>query len=152
MPRQISFAGLGVTKRRETWQDSRAGSCEPRNIWPTLSGQRCMVYFYRNVFSHVPATRVREVSHMLKAIHAQENRDAADRKARPIVDDLRCTDDHCSRSYQRAFHRGGTESAWRREVHSKYLLQHVLVVANDPESCRVDAPMPKCCTALPPDH
>ncbi len=37
--------------------------------------------FYRNVFSHVPATNVREVSHMLKAIHAQESRDAADRKA-----------------------------------------------------------------------
>jgi len=32
-----------------------------------------MVHFYRNVFSHVPATRLREVSHMLKAIHAQES-------------------------------------------------------------------------------
>src|SRR3954447_173576 len=51
--------------------------------------QRCMVHFYRNVFSHVPTTKVREVSHMLKAIHAQESRDAADRKARAIVDDLR---------------------------------------------------------------
>ena len=51
--------------------------------------QRCMVHFYRNVFSHVPATKVREVSHMLKAIHAQESHDAADRKARAIVDDLR---------------------------------------------------------------
>ena len=40
-------------------------------------------------FSHVPTTKVREVSHMLKAIHAQESRDAADRKARAIVDDLR---------------------------------------------------------------
>ena len=40
-------------------------------------------------FSHVPAAKVREVSHMLKAIHAQESRDAADRKARAIVDDLR---------------------------------------------------------------
>ena len=56
---------------------------------PEAQWQRCMVHFYRNVFSHVPATRVREVSHMLKAIHAQENRDAADRKARTIVDDLR---------------------------------------------------------------
>src|SRR5580692_2031526 len=37
----------------------------------------------------LPATKVREVSHMLKAIHAQESRDAADRKARAIVDDLR---------------------------------------------------------------
>jgi putative transposase len=38
---------------------------------PDARYQRCMVHFYRNVFSHVPSTRVREVSHMLKAIHAQ---------------------------------------------------------------------------------
>jgi putative transposase len=56
---------------------------------PQARWQRCMVHFYRNVFSHVPATRVREVSHTLKAIHAQENREAADRKARAIVEDLR---------------------------------------------------------------
>src|SRR6201994_2163917 len=56
---------------------------------PEARWQRCMVHFYRNVFSHVPSTKVREVSHMLKAIHAQENRDAADRKARAIIDDLR---------------------------------------------------------------
>ena len=37
---------------------------------PEASWQRCVVHFYRNVFSHVPATKVREVSHMLKAIHA----------------------------------------------------------------------------------
>ena len=55
---------------------------------PEARWQRCMVHFYRNVFSHVPTTKVREVSHMLKAIHAQESRDAADRKARAIVDDL----------------------------------------------------------------
>ena len=41
---------------------------------PEARYQRCMVHFYRNVFSHVPSTRVREVSHMLKAIHAQESR------------------------------------------------------------------------------
>ncbi len=34
-------------------------------------------------------TRLREVSHMLKAIHAQENREAADHKVRAIVKDLR---------------------------------------------------------------
>jgi transposase-like protein len=49
---------------------------------PDAQYQRCMVHFYRNVFSHVPSTRVREVSHMLKAIHAQESREAADKKAR----------------------------------------------------------------------
>jgi transposase-like protein len=61
---------------------------------PDAQWQRCMVHFYRNVFSHVPATRVREVSHMLKAIHAQESRDAADRKARTIVEDLRAAKMH----------------------------------------------------------
>ena len=61
---------------------------------PDAQWQRCMVHFYRNVFSHMPATRVREVSHMLKAIHAQESRDAADRKARTIVEDLRAAKMH----------------------------------------------------------
>ena len=60
----------------------------PPSTCPKLAGS-VAVHFYRNVFSHVPATKVREVSHMLKAIHAQESRDAADRKARAIVDDLR---------------------------------------------------------------
>ena len=50
-----------------------------------------MVHFYRNVFSHVPSTRVREVSHMLKAIHAQESREAADNKAQVIIGDLRAS-------------------------------------------------------------
>ena len=54
---------------------------------PEARWQRCMVHFYRNVFSHVPATKVRDVSHMLKAIHAQENRVAADQKARAIIED-----------------------------------------------------------------
>jgi putative transposase len=35
------------------------------------------------------ATKVRDVSHMLKAIHAQESREAAGRKAQAIVEDLR---------------------------------------------------------------
>jgi putative transposase len=58
---------------------------------PEARWQRCMVHFYRNVFSHVPATKVREVSHMLKAIHAQESREAADQKARAIIADLRAS-------------------------------------------------------------
>ena len=47
------------------------------------------MHFYRNVFSHVPATKVREVSHMLKAIHAQETRATAEAKASAVVDELR---------------------------------------------------------------
>ena len=56
---------------------------------PDARWQRCMVHFYRNVFSHVPATKVRDVSHMLKAIHAQESRASADDKAKAIIAELR---------------------------------------------------------------
>ena len=56
---------------------------------PDARWQRCVVHFYRNVFSRVPSTKVRDVSHMLKAIHAQESREAAELKARAIIADLR---------------------------------------------------------------
>jgi len=56
---------------------------------PDARWQRCMVHFYRNVFSHVPSAKVREISHMLKAIHAQESRQAAQEKATTVVEDLR---------------------------------------------------------------
>jgi transposase-like protein len=56
---------------------------------PEARWQRCMVHFYRNVFSHVPSTKVREVAHMLKAIHAQESRRAAEEKAEAVTAELR---------------------------------------------------------------
>ena len=56
---------------------------------PEARWQRCVVHFYRNVFSYVPATKVRAVSHMLKAIHAQESRETAAQKAQAVVDELR---------------------------------------------------------------
>lgn len=42
-------------------------------------------HFYRNVFRVVPKTRVREVADMLKAIHAQEDVDAARAKSEEIA-------------------------------------------------------------------
>jgi putative transposase len=51
---------------------------------PEARWQRCMVHFYRNVFSHVPPTKVRDVSHMLKAVHARQTREAAGRKVRAV--------------------------------------------------------------------
>jgi transposase-like protein len=47
------------------------------------------VHFYRNVFSHVPTPKVREVADMLKAIHASEDRAAAEEKALQVVTKLR---------------------------------------------------------------
>ncbi len=56
---------------------------------PDARWQRCTVHFYRNVFSHVPKTKVRKVARMLKAIHAQESRETAAMKAEAVVAELR---------------------------------------------------------------
>ena len=42
-------------------------------------------HWYRNAFSHVPSTKVREFALMLKAIHAQECRAAARAKADEVI-------------------------------------------------------------------
>jgi putative transposase len=62
--------------------DARMGLVESAaEYFPEARWQRCMVPFYRNVFSHVPAGKLREVALMLKAIHAQEDLAAAQRKS-----------------------------------------------------------------------
>jgi putative transposase len=58
-------------------------------VFPDADWQRCVVHFYRNVFSHVPNSKVREVAAMLKAIHAQETRLAAETKAVDVTAKLR---------------------------------------------------------------
>jgi len=54
-------------------------------FYPDARWQRCVVHWYRNVFSDVPKAKVKEVAAMLKAIHAQEDRDAAAEKARQVA-------------------------------------------------------------------
>lgn len=54
-------------------------------FYPEAAWQRCVVHFYRNVFTVVPKTKVREVAAMLKAIHAQEDRAAAEDKAQQVI-------------------------------------------------------------------
>lgn len=58
-------------------------------IFPDAKYQRCTVHFYRNVFTVVPRGKVREVSLMLKAIHDQENKNAAMQKAKAVAQTLR---------------------------------------------------------------
>ncbi len=58
-------------------------------FFPEAAWQRCTVHFYRNVLKDVPRTRVREVATMLKAVHAQEDRDAARHKSSLVVEKLR---------------------------------------------------------------
>jgi transposase-like protein len=47
------------------------------------------VHWYRNIFSHVPSTKVREIAAMLKAIHAGEDLAAAREKAIRVIEKLR---------------------------------------------------------------
>ena len=54
-------------------------------FYPAARWQRCVVHFYRNVWTAVPSGKVREVAAMLKAIHAQEDREAARQKAEAVV-------------------------------------------------------------------
>ena len=58
-------------------------------LFPDAQWQRCVVHFYRNVFTNVPKGKVADVARMLKAIHAQEDRRSADGKVREVVAKLR---------------------------------------------------------------
>jgi putative transposase len=55
------------------------------DFYPQAKWQRCVVHFYRNVFTAVPKAKVKDVAAMLKAIHAQEDRDAASEKIAAVI-------------------------------------------------------------------
>lgn len=58
------------------------------DFYPDADWQRCAVHFYRNVWSLVPKSKVGTVAAMLKAIHAQEDREAALAKVDAVVEKL----------------------------------------------------------------
>lgn len=58
-------------------------------VYPTAKYQRCAVHFYRNVFSVTPRSKMKEVAAMLKAIHAQEDKEAAKEKVVAVAAKLR---------------------------------------------------------------
>ena len=58
-------------------------------VFPHARYQRCTVHFYRNVFSATPNKHVKEVAKMLKAIHAQESKEAAKEKAELVIKRLK---------------------------------------------------------------
>ena len=59
------------------------------DFFPEAKWQRCVVHWYRNAFSKCPRKHVREVTAMLKAIHAQEDKKAAREKAKSVMEKLR---------------------------------------------------------------
>lgn len=107
--REVIGAAEGLKEDRESWKnffiwlkerglrgvrlvtgDKCLGMCETlAEVFPEAKYQRCTVHFYRNVFSATPRRLISEVAMMLKAIHAQENKDAARKKARDVVEKLR---------------------------------------------------------------
>jgi len=58
-------------------------------FYPEAKWQRCIVHFYRNVWTVVPTGKVKGVAAMLKAIHAQEDAQSAKEKARQVAIKLR---------------------------------------------------------------
>lgn len=69
--------------------DACIGLIESANeFYPDAKWQRCVVHFYRNVFTVVPRGKVKQVAMMLKAIHASEDRVAAREKAKAVVKKL----------------------------------------------------------------
>ena len=57
-------------------------------FYPEAQWQRCTVHFYRNIFTVVPSKHMRAATDMLKAIHACEDREAAQDKAVAVIEKL----------------------------------------------------------------
>ncbi len=60
-----------------------------REVYPEVSYQRCMVHFMRNVLSDVPQSKWKAVGASLKAIFAQEDKEASLRKAEEVIRKLK---------------------------------------------------------------
>jgi len=79
----------GLTGAKLIISDACLGLVESAaDFYPEAQWQRCTVHFYRNIFSVVPRTKMKEVTIMLKAIHASEDREAALEKAASVIEKL----------------------------------------------------------------
>ncbi len=59
------------------------------HFYPEAKWQRCIVHFYRNIFTVIPHGKVKYVATMLKAIHAQEDKQAAREKVQAVIEKLK---------------------------------------------------------------
>ena len=107
--REIIGAAEGMKEDKESWRsffvwlkerglsdirpmigDKNLGMLETiPEVFPDARYQRCSVHFYRNILSVTPRNKMKSVSMMLKAIHAQESREAAREKAAQVVEKLK---------------------------------------------------------------
>ena len=109
--REILGAAEGMKEDRESWRsffvwlkergltgvrliigDKNLGMLETiPEVFPDARYQRCTVHFYRNIFSVTPRNKMKAVALMLKAIHAQESKEAAREKALQVSEKLQST-------------------------------------------------------------
>lgn len=82
------LADRGLSGVRLVVSDACGGLHESAaEIFLDAQWRRRVVHFYRDVFSLVPSGKVRDVTKMLKAIHAREDRKAATEKMRVVIAD-----------------------------------------------------------------
>jgi len=85
-----SLKGRGVDGVRLVIGDKCIGLEDAAaEVFPEAKFQRCTVHFYRNIFSATPRRLMKEVARMLKAIHAQENKESARMKAAQVATSFR---------------------------------------------------------------
>ena len=107
--REVIGAAEGMKEDAESWKsfllwlkergldgvqlvigDKCLGMCHAvAEVFPDAKYQRCTVHFYCNIFSVTPRKHLREVTRMLKAIHAQESKATARKKVKDVVENLR---------------------------------------------------------------
>ena len=107
--REIISAAEGMKEDKESWRsffvwlkergltgvrliigDRNLGMLETiPEVFPDARYQRCTVHFYRNIFSITPRNKMKPVAMMLKAIHAQESKEAAREKAIQVTEKLK---------------------------------------------------------------
>lgn len=58
-------------------------------VFPEAKYQRCSVHFYRNIFSVIPKSKVKNVVKMPRVTHAQESKKASREKAKAVVAELK---------------------------------------------------------------
>jgi len=81
--------GRGLSGLRLAVSDKCLGLVDALGqVYPEADWQRCVVHWYRNVFKDVPRDKLGTVATMLKAIHAQEDRVAAEEKAEAVATKL----------------------------------------------------------------
>lgn len=86
----VWFKERGLTGVRLIIGDKCLGMLETiPEVFPDAKYQHCTVHFYRNIFSATPRKYMKEVAMMLKAIHAQECKEAASEKAKRVAAKLR---------------------------------------------------------------